>query len=640
MSRPPVTERLTRRFLAIMLAAAIGLGGACGGEPTSPPPPPGPPPPPPPPPGVISIAPSVGSVVIQQGAQASITVLVVRAGNFTGAVAVAVEGLPAGVTAAQSNISTTGANTTTTITFTVSTSAVPGRTDLVLRATGNGVADAAVLFSLQVIAPPTPTYVLGVTGSPLTLAQGANGQVIITIDRSGGFAGNVALAVQGAPVGLTTSFNPAATTGGSSTLTIFASAGLAPGTYPLTVIGAAAGLDDRMALVQVTVTAVSGTGAVTFDFSQCGSPYAIWAAYQDGAGPWTRVTGVGGRFQFTVNAPTARFAWVVQQMGSSSTIVNVQHMTRAEMSATPIVFCPPGGFGQKFINGAVVGLASNQSALVTMGGGLIATPTAAFPTFVLGLVPDGDRDLVAYRWANAPTAADRIIIRRDLNVPNGGSVANLDFAAAEAQNVATATLTINGLLPGEAQQETMSLLSRVSCDPAVLYLASLVTTPRTIFGVPASLFRPTDFHNLRIDAAAANVSRFAEETFGPLANRTVTMPGRLDNAAVAILAGTYKRLEATYTLPVDYNVETRLSYITLSGIPRSVQLVATPAWVASTSARLTMPDFTGVTGWSDVWAPATAVATRWTITASGRDGPGSRCRVGARTVGAAVQGTN
>ena len=95
------TTRSPARWLRpALLLSALTLSVACGSGPTSPPPPP--------PTGVISIAPSAGSGIIEQGGRAAITVLVTRAGSFTGAVTLTVEGLPTGVTAAQSNVTGRG----------------------------------------------------------------------------------------------------------------------------------------------------------------------------------------------------------------------------------------------------------------------------------------------------------------------------------------------------------------------------------------------------------------------------------------------------------------------------------------------------------------------------------------------------
>ena len=129
---------------------------------------------------------------------------------------------------------------------------------------------------------------------------------------------------------------------------------------------------------------MTASGNAAFDFSQCPSPYLVWAAFRDGNGPWTRVTPTAKVFRFTINSPLAAFAYVVQQNSPSTTYV--EYLTRAEISAAPFV----------------------QAG-------------ALFPTFNLVGVPNGDRDLVAYRFVGAPAVTDRVIIRRDQNLPTGGA---------------------------------------------------------------------------------------------------------------------------------------------------------------------------------------------------------------------------
>lgn len=69
----------------------------------------------------------------------------------------------------------------------------------------------------------------------------------------------------------------------------------------------------------MSVTAVTASGNAVFDFSQCPSPYVVWAAFRDGNGPWTRVTPTAKVFRFTINSPLAAFAYVVQQNSPSTT---------------------------------------------------------------------------------------------------------------------------------------------------------------------------------------------------------------------------------------------------------------------------------------------------------------------------------
>jgi len=613
------------------LAVAVGCGGAT--PPSSPPPPP-----PPPSPGVISMAVNVGNTTIQQGASFPITVLITRAGSFTGAVTLAVEGLPAGVTATQSNESTAGAATTITVTFTASMAAAPGLTNLTLRARGSGVTDAVGSFSLTVTAAPVPSYELTVTGSPLSIPQGGNGGVTVNIHRTAGFAGTVVLTVEGAPVGLTTSFNPAATTGTSSTLTMIAAAGLAAGTYTLTIRGTAAGLQDRVTSVQVSVTAVTGTGNAVFDFSNCGSPYAIWGAYRDGTGPWTPVTATAGVFRFTVNSPLAAFAHVARQSAGSSTTTNIQFMTRAEMTAAPIVACPPLPLNSKIINGSVTGLTGQQAVLLNLGGAFGA-PSALFPTFTVAGVPSGDRDLVAYRFAGLPAATDRIIVRRDQNLANGATIPALDFGVAEAVAPATAPLTIVGATAGHGLLQEMYYLARSTCDRGMINQAP-ATPATTMFGVAAAQQRPNDYHQLRVVTAFGPMSRTVTESFHALAPRTITFGSELTTPTVASLGGNYKRLEVSFGMALEYTAPVLFRYRQTTGTPRFVELIATRAWIGNTAVVLAMPDFSALAGWSDTWAPGAALAAPWTIVATGGNVNTSACAEGARVIEATATGTN
>src|SRR5437899_5740016 len=84
---------------------------------------------------------------------------------------------------------------------------------------------------------PAADYTLSLAPAALTLVQGANGTATVTITRTN-FAGAVTLSLGGAPTGVTGSFNPAAPTGTSATLTVSVGAAVAAGVYNLTVAGA------------------------------------------------------------------------------------------------------------------------------------------------------------------------------------------------------------------------------------------------------------------------------------------------------------------------------------------------------------------------------------------------------------------
>src|SRR5205807_1359109 len=79
-------------------------------------------------------------------------------------------------------------------------------------------------------------YTLSLTPTDLTVEQGVTGTATVTITRTN-FTGVVTLSLGNAPAGVTGSFNPAAPTGTSSTLTVSVGAAVAPGVYNLTVDG-------------------------------------------------------------------------------------------------------------------------------------------------------------------------------------------------------------------------------------------------------------------------------------------------------------------------------------------------------------------------------------------------------------------
>ena len=99
-------------------------------------------------------------------------------------------------------------------------------------------------------------YTLSLTPATLTIAQGANGTATVNIARTD-FTGAVTLSLGNAPAGVTGSFNPAASTGTSATLTVSVGAAVAPGVYNLTLDGTATA-GNRSTPLTLTVSAAAG----------------------------------------------------------------------------------------------------------------------------------------------------------------------------------------------------------------------------------------------------------------------------------------------------------------------------------------------------------------------------------------------
>lgn len=238
-----------KRLMTAMVAAAAAAacsGGDGGTDPTP----------------AITLAVAPAAVSIPQGATGTVTATITRTGGFTGDVTIAVEGLPANVTAASAPSPIGSAATSSVITFTVAGGAAAATTNLTIRASGTGVTAQTAPVALTVTAAATPAYTLA-AATPVTVAQGATATSAITITRTGGFAGTVNLAATGLPTGVTAAFNPAAATGNASTLTFTAAANATVGgPTTVTVTGTATGQPDKTATIQLTVTAVTA-GAYT-----------------------------------------------------------------------------------------------------------------------------------------------------------------------------------------------------------------------------------------------------------------------------------------------------------------------------------------------------------------------------------------
>src|SRR5437870_10655358 len=116
---------------------------------------------------------------------------------------------------------------------------------------------------------PAADYTLSLAPAALTIVQGATGNTTVTITRTN-FTDAVTLSLGGAPTGVTGSFNPAAPTGTSATLTVSVGATVVPGVYNLTVNGSGSP-GNRSTPLTLTVSAAP-------DYSLSHAPAALTIA--------------------------------------------------------------------------------------------------------------------------------------------------------------------------------------------------------------------------------------------------------------------------------------------------------------------------------------------------------------------------
>jgi len=198
-----------------------------------------------------------GDINLGQGTSTTSSISVQPAFGFNGTVHFVVSGLPSGVTASFSPVSST---TGTTLTLTTSSAAVIG--EYVATITGSsGAATATVSLNLTVA---QPSFALTDYGS-FQIYQGTSTSAgWIEVSPQFGFTGSVELTASGLPSGVTASFssNPATS---NSHLTLTASDSAKPGQYNFKIIGTSGSQSASLAIpltVSVPTFTLFSTGSV------------------------------------------------------------------------------------------------------------------------------------------------------------------------------------------------------------------------------------------------------------------------------------------------------------------------------------------------------------------------------------------
>ncbi|MCC6929032.1 MAG: hypothetical protein IT359_08600 [Gemmatimonadaceae bacterium] len=234
-------RRALARLRCAIAPLCLAIVAACGGDGGSTSPPPTP--------QGFAVALSANSLSIEQGASGSITATVTRTGGFTGAVDVSAEGLPSGVTATLTPSSIGSGTTTGSLAVSVATSVAPGSYNFTIRAKATGLSDQTFTASLSVTAKPVITVALA--PATASIAQGGSGSFKATIARTN-FTGSVAVAVTGAPTGVTTTVTQSADT---FAVAVAVSLNTPQGNYPLTVTASGSGVSNATATYTLAVVA-------------------------------------------------------------------------------------------------------------------------------------------------------------------------------------------------------------------------------------------------------------------------------------------------------------------------------------------------------------------------------------------------
>jgi uncharacterized membrane protein len=186
------------------------------------------------PPGFdLAISPEYWS--IPRGGSVISTVTLTPYGDYSGSVTLTAPTLPSGMTAAFNPNPTTNGNSVLTLTASSSTPLGPSWVEIL----GTDANNHSSYFEYEpaITAAPSPTFTVGVSPGYQTVTPGSSATATVTVSELNGFTGGINLSASNLPSGVTASFSPNSTTGGTSVFTLSVSSSTAPGFYPLYVVG-------------------------------------------------------------------------------------------------------------------------------------------------------------------------------------------------------------------------------------------------------------------------------------------------------------------------------------------------------------------------------------------------------------------
>jgi len=374
--------------------------------------------------------------------------------------------------------------------------------------------------------------------------------------------------------------------------------------------------------------------------SYCAPIAPIWVAFRDGDGAWIRETpSVAGstttfRHSFTTNR--GAIASLTPILSGEFTVLRVLYGAPDELSTdgdTTSSDCLTGGF--KSLRGTVAGIGETEAAFIAVGSlGRAGVLPREGLDFTIDGVAAGPQDLVAARTAQA--APPRLIIRRDLDLPNGSVVPTLDFASAEAFDMVTATLTIANLGGDGDPVVDFSVLTTPHGEFFLPIAASGNGSPQPYLALPADKLLAGDLERLHV-SANGTTTRSADLYFRTPTDRTVTLGSRIEPPTISVIPGaSTPRLRAHYVAQADYDKVSAIVY----NQPTSTGFVAismTPAYAALVGGYdLDVPDLGSVPGFDPLWALRAGVIN-WTATRTGGSVPLAR---DARPVDGATRQTS
>jgi hypothetical protein len=582
--------------------------------------------------GGFTITLSANALTVAQSGNGTITITVTRTGTFTGAVTLSAGGLATGVTAAFDPATIAAGQNSSTLTLSAGSTSAAGNSTLTVTGSASGVQGQSANVQVTVTAAPQAgpfTMALTVSSYQALPPTILSAMPVLSVQRTGGFTGPIALSVSGIPPGLVVGVTPTNLTGNQANVGII-DGGAANGTYSVTIRGTGGG-GERSVTFQVVV-APPTTGATTWEFCSNGATSPQWFfALKDGGGPWTRIvpttTARGVSYSFNVAGPSAQVAMVTSDSGGYRT--TYYQYTADELRARAAAECTLNPQpSQRTVTGNLTGHVAGEFATVGMGywTGSAINPGGATPVvpYTLLNLPSGPLDIVAFKHGNAGflPLVNRGLIRRGVNPPAGGTNAVVDLSSAESFALTSSTWTFNNT---NGEEFGLTQMYRTAGNSVgILHAPPGLDVPgdvRSVFGVPAAQTQPGDLQVVIATVRTSVWPRALRQIIAyhrTLTDRTLEFGPAMTAPAVSSVPGAPVLIRAEGTLPAAYNAGFQLDITQSPIIARYATILATRGFLGSGSGYdVQMTDLSGAIGWDINFAIRRGIAATWVASGGG-----------------------
>jgi PQQ-like domain len=464
----------------------------------------------------FSLTVSPSNVALTAGASIPFQVTATASNGFSGSIALAVSGLPSGVTATPANLTLMpGSSATVTLAAAQNTAGESGTA--MLTATSATLSHTAQLSMTVGAAQSPPDFTLTVTPASLSLTPGGSAPVQVIATPLNGFTGSIALTISGLPSGVTAT--PASLTlmpGTSATVTLAAAQNTAAETGTAT-LSATSGTLSHTAQLSLTVAAAQPPPDFTLGVTPASVSLTAGGTAQTLQVSATALNGFTGTIDVTLSGLPAGVAATPSSLtltpGAPQTISLGANQTAAAATATVTLTATSSALSHS----ASVTLA--VAAAPTQGIALAANPTA----LNLAAGGTGQQVSISTTGTNGFTGTVNITLS---GVPAGvtaspstltlsaGAAQPITFTAAANAPASTGTITIQGTGTGTSGPIT---------GTAALSFA---------ISVPSSAVDVTTYHNdlartgQDLNESTLTLSNVNTSTFGKI--NFLNTDGRVD----------------------------------------------------------------------------------------------------------------